>query len=328
MRTKVEAPLAIVGNLNVDLWVRTVDRFPVWSEEWIVDSARPELAGTAGYLMLACKGLGIDALTVSTIGDDLFGRFLEDQLQELGFAARGIEVVDQEETPLSMIFVGEDGQRGILSTLGAHKRMDMDVVWRHDELVAQCSEVFLCGNYLLPQLSPADVLPYAQELKARGQLVAFDPSWDPTGWGEQTRRNTYRLLQAVDVYLPNEEELTHLTGKGDWHAALQEVAGMPGEVVLKRGAHGAVYAGAGEWIEVPGFVVHAVNMVGAGDVFDIGYLWGRRMGWSPLQRVQFACALATMVVSQPGTRTYPDAAGVLAFLQQHSSEPIWQTITF
>ena len=314
--------MAIVGNLNVDLWVQTVNRFPAWDEEHIVNSARVELAGTAGYLILACRGLGIDAVAVSTVGDDLFGHFLRDQLERLGVSHQGIEIVAGEETPLSLIFVGEGGRRSILSTLGAHKYMDLDVVRRHDARIQPCQEVFLCGNYLLPRLAPADVLSYAQEVRRRGQIVAFDPSWDPAGWGEQTRSDTYSLLRDVDVYLPNEEELTHLTGHADWREALREVVSLPGEVVLKRGPAGAVYADASGWVEVPAFSVKVVNTVGAGDVFDVGYLWGRRMGWTPRQRVQFACALAAIVVSQPGERSYPDAATVLAFLNQHLWEPI------
>lgn len=327
MRSKSQAPLAIVGNLNIDLWVQTIDRFPAWNEERIVDSSRVELAGTAGYLLLACKGLGIDAVTISTLGDDLFGRFLRDQVRALGFVADGLQILDREETPLSLIFVGEDGERSILTTLGAHKRMDMGVVRRHDDRIARCAEVFLCGNYLLPRLSPLDVLDYAGELRARGQIVVFDPSWDPAGWSERTRSDTYRLLEAVDIYLPNDEELTRLTGEADWCAALRQVETRAGEVVMKRGRQGAVYADTREWIEVPGFPVKGVNSIGAGDVFDVGYLFGRRMGWSPLQRVQFACALAAIVVSQPGERAYPDAATVLAFLREHLPDSDWQAIS-
>lgn len=325
MHANTDAPLAIVGNLNVDLWVQTLRRFPAQSEELTVDSAQPEMAGTAGYLMLACQGLGIEPLTVSTIGDDLFGHFLLDHLQAQGFSTHGIQVLRGQETPLSMIFIGEDGQRSILSTLGAHKYLDISVVEQHDDLTMRCHEIFLCGNYLLPQLTPQHVLRYAEERKHHGHQVVFDPSWDPAGWGEQTRRDTYRLLRVVDVYLPNEEELTHLTGKADWRAALQDVAKIAGEVVLKRGPHGAVYADAEAWIEVPGFAVDAVNTIGAGDVFDIGYLFARRMGWLPVERVQFACALSAMIVSQTGKRTYPDAATVLAFLHQQCSGARWQS---
>ncbi len=327
MLPEVAVPMAIVGNLNVDLWIQTVERFPAWDEELLVQSARVELAGTAGYLMLACQGLGIPPITVSTVGDDLFGRFLQDQLQARGFTSDGIEVLDGQETPLSLIFVGEDGRRSILSTLGAHKFMNLQVVRRHDQQLARCNEVFLCGNYLLPQLAPGNLVDYARELRAREQSVVFDPSWDPRGWSEQTRRDTYQLLAEVDVYLPNEEELTHLTGQADWRAALRDVVARAGEVVLKRGADGAVYASADGWIEVPGFSVDAVNTIGAGDVFDVGYLYARRRHWSPKQRLEFACALAALVVAQTGGRSYPDAATVLAFLRDHAADPLWQTLT-
>ena len=156
------APLAIDGNLNVDQWVRTVERFPRWDEEVVVDSARIELAGTAGYALLACRGLGLEPFVVSTVGDDVFGRFVRGCLAELSVDASGVEAIEGEETPLGMVFVGPDGRRGILSTLGAHKQMSVDVAERHDRRVAGCAEVLLCGTYLLPRFSTAAVLDYAR----------------------------------------------------------------------------------------------------------------------------------------------------------------------
>lgn len=311
------APLAIVGNLNVDQWVGPVERLPAWDEELVVDSARVELAGTAGYLLQACRGLGWDAFAVSTIGDDVFGRVVLEAVADLGFDASGVEVIAGLETCLGIVFVGPDGRRSILGTLGAHARMDPAAAQRHDARVAACPEVFLCGAYLLPRFGPADALPYAEGLRARGQTVVFDPSWDPSGWGEATRRDTLALLRAVDVYLPNEEELTRLTGTPGWEAALNAVAGLAGETVLKRGPAGAVYLSGGERISHPGFPVDAVNTIGAGDVFDAGYLHARRLGRPPVERLRFANALAAMVVSQPGARVYPDAAAVERFAAEH-----------
>lgn len=314
------APIALVGNLNVDQWVQTIERFPAWDEEIVVDSSRIELAGTAGYLLLACRGLGLDGFVVSTIGDDAFGAFLEGELSRLGADPSGVEVLPDEQTCLGIIFVGPGGERSILTTLGAHAHMSLAVAQRHDERVATCAEVVLCGAYVLPRFGPADLLTYAQSLRARGQLVAFDPSWDPGGWGEPTRRDTLALLPAVDVYLPNDTELIHLTGAPTWEAALDSVANLPGETVLKRGAAGAVYARGAERIAVPGFPVAAVNTIGAGDVFDAAYLYARRQGWLPEERLRFACALAAMVVSQPGARVYPDPVAVARFMRSHEGE--------
>lgn len=314
------APIAIVGNLNVDQVIRTVDRFPRWDEELIVDSARIEFAGTAGYMLLAARGLGMDAFAVSTIGDDPFGAFLQAGLRDLGFDASGVEVLPGRETCLGIIFVGPRGQRGIFAMLGAHAEMDLAVVQRHDDRVAACAEVILCGSYLLPRLGPSSILPYARALRARGQLVVFDPSWDPGGWSETTRQGTFDLLTAVDVYMPNETELLHLTGAPDLDAALAIVArpGGAGEVVVKRGAEGATFASRGIRVDVPGYPVDAVSTIGAGDVFDLGYLHARRRGLPPKERLRFACAVAALVVSQTGARVYPDRDAVARFMEERT----------
>ena len=315
--------MAIVGNLNVDVWVRPVDRFPSVDEEQLVDSAQVELAGTAGYALLACHALKMDAITVSTIGDDSFGALIEQEAKELGVTLECVEILPGQETPVSMVFIGSDGSRSILSTLGAHGAMDLDVVTRHDEQIARCRELFICGSYLLPRLGPHVIKAYAETARARGQTVVFDPSWDPAGWGECTRRQTRELLPAVDVYLPNEQELLHLTGRAHWHEAVHDVADLPGELVVKRGANGATFVNAGEWIDTPAFEVEAVNTIGAGDVFDIGYLYGRRRGWPVSRRLEFAAALAAIVVRQQGRRRYPSAEQVYAFLREELGEGIW-----
>ncbi|HEU0114879.1 MAG TPA: carbohydrate kinase family protein, partial [Thermomicrobiales bacterium] len=176
------APVAIVGNLNVDLWLRPVARFPEPDEEIVVDSARLELAGTAGYMLHACRALDLPAVTVSTIGDDAFGAAVVREMERLGASLTGVETLPGEETSVGIVFVAPDGSRGLLSTLGAHRQMSVAVALRHDAAVAACREVILCGNYLLPQFGPAAVVDYAREARARGQAVFFDPSWDPAGW--------------------------------------------------------------------------------------------------------------------------------------------------
>lgn len=316
MPSEPPAPVAIVGNLNADQWIQTVERFPRWDEEIVVQSSRFELAGTAGYLVQAGHGLGLPGVVVSTRGDDLLGAFVADALRALGIRCDGVDVVPGQVSSLGMIFVGPQGQRAIMATLGAHAMMDLAVARRHDERIAACAEVIFCGMYLLPRFGPADLLPYARTVRQRGQLVVFDPSWDPAGWSAQTRADTLALLSAVDVYLPNETELLHLTGAADLETAIATVAGLAGEVVVKRGDQGALFAAGAARISVPPLPVSAVNTIGAGDVFDMGYLFARRQRWAPEARLRFACALAGMVVAQSGRRHYPDAAAVMRVMKE------------
>lgn len=308
-------PIAIVGNLNVDQIVATVTRFPAWDEELIVDSSHLELAGTAGYLALAARGLGMTPFVVSTVGEDEYAGFMRRELAVAGIDDAGVEMVSGAPSCLGIIFVGDKGQRGILTVLGAHEAMSVAVAERYDARIAACPEVFLCGTFLLPQLSPKLVTPYARDLRQRGQFVVFDPSWDPGGWQAQTRDETLALLKHVDLFLPNEEEFSGLTGSASLKEGLDIIRAHASEtqVVVKRGARGAVSAVGSEMVEVPGLPINAVNTIGAGDVFDIAVLYARRKRWDSRKCLEFASAAAAYVVAQKGPRSYPDEATVRNF---------------
>ena len=308
-------PIAIVGNLNVDQIVATVTRFPDWDEELLVESSHLELAGAAGYLALAAQRFGMAPFVVSTVGDDAAGAFIRRGLAGAGIDDSGVETISGAPTCLGIIFVGDRGQRSILTVLGAHEQMDVAVAERHDACIAECAEVFLCGGYLLPRFSPKLVTGYARRLRERGQTVVFDPSWDPGGWQPHTRAETLALLAHVDLYMPNEEEFLHLAATSTLERGLAVVrAHAPHtQIVIKRGAEGAIATTGSETIAVLGLPVEAVNTIGAGDVFDIAWLHARRRGWSTRGCLEFACAAAGMIVSQRGSRAYPDEAAVLAF---------------
>ncbi len=313
MPIEMEQPIAIVGNLNVDQIVSTVTRFPEWDEELLVNSSTLELAGTAGYLALASRSLGLTPIVISTVGEDLYSHFLRQEMVTAGIDDSGIKTIFDLPTCLGMVFVGDQGRRSILTVLGAHEQMSVEVAKQYDPKIATCAEVFLCGNYLLPRFSPRSVMRYARALRARGQCVVFDPSWDPDGWQAQTRADTLALLAEVDLFMPNEEELCHLTGTSSWQEGVAALGSHGVQVVVKRGASGAVSVVGDTVVEVPGLPVTAVNTIGAGDVFDMSFLYARRRGWGTRQCLVFACAAAACIVSQSGQRSYPDEPEVHAF---------------
>lgn len=313
MADELARPIAIVGNLNVDQIVSTVTRFPEWDEELLVESSKLELAGTAGYLALAARSLGLTPFVVSTVGDDANGAFMRQALATAGIDDAGVETIPESPTCLGIVFVGDRGQRSILTVLGAHEEMSVEVAEKHDQAISQCAEVFLCGSYLLPRFTPRVAIAYASALRSRGQFVVFDPSWDPGGWRAQTRADTLALLAEVDLFMPNEEELCRLTGTSTWQEGVAALSSRTSEVVIKRGASGAVSVVGDTVVEVTGLPVVAVNTVGAGDVFDMSFLYARRKGWETRECLEFAGAAAACVISQTGSRSYPDETAVRSF---------------
>src|SRR5690606_39021905 len=132
-----------------------------------------------------------------------------------------------------------------------------------------------------------------------------------------TREETLALLEHVDLFLPNEQELCHLTGTSTWEVGVTALEGRAHHVVVKRGAEGAVSIEGERIVECPGLPIAPANTIGAGDVFDMAFLYARRRAWETAECLRFACAAAGAVIVQEGLRAYPDEAAVWAFAAAH-----------
>ena len=88
--------------------------------------------------------------------------------------------------------------------------------------------------------------------------------------------------------------------------------------LVKRGKDGASVKSPDIDLDVPGIEVESRISTGAGDAFNVGFLWGIWQNW-PLQRsVQFANGLAALIVGGAnGIFDAPTAARVNAFLDGH-----------
>lgn len=277
----------------------------MWDTEIIADRFEQRIAGTAGYMALALHGLGIPSVIISSVGQDPYGDFLVNSLLERGLEVQGVEKLPGLQTCVGFVVVHQNGSRAITTVSGAHDHFDIEMYHRKKHLLQDCSEIVICGTYLLPKFSLVEAIIVAKEQKKLGKKVYFDPSWDPKGWTNQTVSKTFELLEHVDVFMPNETEICHLTGLPDWRDALGVVGQHCDEVVVKLGSKGAALLKDGEIILEAGEKVDVVDTTGAGDVFDMGYLYSSRHGEQPSDRLALANTIASLVVAQKNRDTYP-----------------------
>jgi len=298
-------PVGIIGNYNIDIMIGNVKETPKWDTEILADRFEQRTAGTAGYMALALHNLGIPSVILSSVGHDEYGDFLIRALQERGLETQGIVRLLNQQTCVGFVIVHKDGSRAITTVSGAHDYFDLEMYHNNKHLLNECAEIVICGTYLLPKFSAEHALVVAKEQKALGKKIYFDPSWDPNGWSKKTVSQTLEILKYVDVYMPNKTEICHLTGKEDWHDALHIVSQYCSEVVVKLGSKGAAFYKEGKIIVEAGNNVTAVDTTGAGDVFDMGYLFASRCKEDPLNRLSFANNLASRVITQKDRTTYP-----------------------
>jgi sugar/nucleoside kinase (ribokinase family) len=115
--------------------------------------------------------------------------------------------------------------------------------------------------------------------------------------------NFLSWTSGADLLFANLDEAVALTGASDPHTAAEGLAGHYSEVVVKLGAAGAMWAGAGAGpVQVEGSAAEVVDTTGAGDAFAAGFLSARLRDDDPKAALEAGTALAARAISQLGAR--------------------------
>jgi sugar/nucleoside kinase (ribokinase family) len=303
-------PITVLGNVNVDLIVASVVEIPPPGEERVVGAIDMRAGGAAGNAALTLAALGRRPRTVSRVGDDAFGSFLLASMEAGHVDTRDVGVAPQTGTCVSIAFEAPGRDRSFLISPGSLDTIGPAAI---PPATLHARHLLLCGYFLLPRLRGPVTTRLLEEVRTNGGTTWFDPGWDPAGWSEATRMEVRSLLPLVDVFLPNEQEATALTGEPDARRAaaiLHRLSG--GWVVVKLGARGCVGHGPGDReVEAGAPRVDVVDTTGAGDAFNAGYIAAVTDGAGPQEAVVYATRVASTVVSRPSANRYPTSDEVL-----------------
>ncbi len=308
-------PVAVIGDVNVDLVLRgdVVPRFG--QAEQLADEADLVLGGAAGIVAAGVARLGASPWMCSRVGDDAFGRSALAALGERGVDVTGVEVVSGETTGVSVI-LSTPGDRailtapGVIPTLTAERAADWLDAWEGEPGV-----LHMASYFLQPSLA-AGLGAVLAAARARGWVTSLDTNWDP----REEWRGVGDLLEHLDVLLPNASELRALAAAigvtGDDEQLARAIARGGPRVVVKDGARGGWSVTAdGERASAPGLVLDVVDTTGAGDSFDAGYLSALAAGVTDeAERVRWAAVAGSLSTRGAGgtasqaTRAELDAA--------------------
>ncbi|MDE1992138.1 MAG: carbohydrate kinase family protein [Rhizobiaceae bacterium] len=297
-------PIAVIGNVNVDLILGPAAPWPKAGTEIIVDHDELRVGGAAGNCALAWDGLDVDYEIAANVGNDQFGRWLSD-----AFGARGARwPVRPEGTTLSVGITHPDGERTFFTTRGHLPRLSLaDVYAVIDGDLLSGGYVLLCGSFLTEDLT-RDYDTLFDWADRHAITLALDTGWPLDGWTAENRAAARQWLSRCRVALLNEIESTTLAGVDDPIKAARALRShMPDGaiVVVKRGPNGAVGIGAdGNPASAVAPPVKVVDTIGAGDVFNAGFLVSLARG-EPLP----ACLAAATAIASLAISTLPRSYG-------------------
>jgi sugar/nucleoside kinase (ribokinase family) len=288
----------LIGNVNIDLVMGSTAPWPAPGTETILPHSEWRVGGAAGNSALALKALGAPYQIIANRGLDDFGRWLA---KPFGRRAKNWPVT-KTATALTVGITHPDGERTFFSSLGHLAEFSFD------DVIAQLAEhaklgdvALLSGVYVLPRLK-TDYLKLISLLRQRGFAIALDTGWPDGGWTKDVRTEALSWIAQCDHVLVNELEARSLAQMPS--EPVRKVAGslqktMPpnANLVIKRGPNGALAQCGNICVEVVAPSVKVVDTIGAGDVFNAGYLDAMRLGMTGMEGLQFAVQIASKAIS-------------------------------
>ena len=332
--------LLAMGRSSIDLYSNDIGA-PF--EE--ITSFAAYVGGCPTNISVGGKRLGLNVALLTGVGEDNVGNFIMHFLEGEGVETRYIPRKPGKRSSAVLLAIQPPDRFPL--TFYRDNCADIDLTI--DDVLAapvrQSKVLLISGTGLSKEPSRSATLFAAELARENGVTVALDIDFRADQWHDArafgvTLRSAMRL---VDIVLGTEDEinaamltdpaqvsLTHsqvsdARVQGDVDAAVAHLLALGPKVLLqKRGAHGTrvhvVEDGPdGEAedirrIDAPGYPVEVANILGAGDAFAAGALYGYIKGWDWYKAARLGNACGAIVVTRHGCANFtPTYDEVMAF---------------
>jgi sugar/nucleoside kinase (ribokinase family) len=264
--------ILVAGEINPDL-ILSGNVTPEFGQvEKLVDSATLAVGSSSAIFACGAARLGLKVALIGVCGDDVFGRFMLDEMQRHGVDVSNVIIRSDGQTGLSVILTHQ-ADRAILTYSGlisALRAADIP-----DSLLCQARHLHVASYFLQTKLQPG--LPALfKRAHLLGLTTSLDTNYDPS----EQWRGFDELLSVTNVFLPNKAEAKSITGTENVDEAADRLGSRVEVAAIKLGADGALGIRSSQKVKVGSISVNVVDAIGAGDSFDAGFIYGYLQGWS------------------------------------------------
>lgn len=292
-----------------------------------VESFTRRAGGAPANVAVGLAHLAVPSMFWTRLGDDPFGAFLADRLDDVGVDDTLVQRDSGAATGLAFLArTGEDRSFTFVRNGSADTRLQQGAV--ADEDLRNVEWVHLGGFALSAEPARSALLDLAERAVDHGCTVSIDPNVRPEAWTNQAELRTVTgwLIETADVVFATPGELQVLGFDGADNDALAAAVARrgPDTVVLTLGGDGAAaYTTAESPYDGPatheGFDVSVVDDTGAGDAFVAGAI-GTLVDGSPLSdAIAVGNAMGALTTTAVGAiEAMPTRAQIDELLDDHS----------
>jgi 5-dehydro-2-deoxygluconokinase len=299
------------------------------------------VGGSPTNISVGGRRLGLNTALLTAVGQDPVGDFILQFLEREGVVTEFIPRKPRHRTSAVVLGIEPPDKFPLVY----YRQGCADIELTIDDVLAapvvNCRVFQFAGTNLCLDPSRSATMFAAERARAAGAEVVLDLDFRPDQWHDPrafgvTVRSALRLADIVlgtedeiraavlvDVgQVEKSESISDTRVRGDVDAAVKVLLDLgPRALLQKRGEHGArVHRrhpdGAVETIEAPGYPVQIANVLGAGDAFAAGFLYGHLQGWDLRKAARLGNACGAIVVTQHGCANFmPTLAEVLTFVK-------------
>jgi 5-dehydro-2-deoxygluconokinase len=287
------------------------------------------VGGSPTNISVGGRRLGLKTVLLTAIGEDPVGDFILRFLEKEGVVTRFIPRKHGRRTSAVVLGIEPPDRFPLVF----YRENCADIGLEIDDVIASpvgdCRVFQFAGTNLSREPSRSATMFAIEQAYAGGAEVILDIDFRPDQWHDPRAFGVAirSVLPLTDIIIGTEDEiraavLTETTRVektssvsdtrvgGDTDDAIDHLLGLgPKALVQKRGQHGArIHARTEDddfdVIDAPGYPVEIANILGAGDAFAAGFLYGYLQGWSWRKAARLGNACGAIVVTRHGCANF------------------------
>jgi len=294
--------VVVIGSANIDL-VSSVASLPVPGETVLGNSFIKTPGGKGANQAVAASKLGGEVSFVGCIGPDQEGEILRSSLKNANVNCDFLISRPEVSTGNAMIGVDAEGNNSIIVNSGANSALTQE------DIVA-AKEIVESAQVVLMQLEiSTKCLEVAVEMASGIKILNPAPVVDISK----------KLLEKIDVLIPNRIELARLSNKESFENLDELEAAAKGlgiqTVIVTLGSAGALLVSDKQTELISSPAVESVDTTGAGDAFCGSMAESLSRGLSFLESVEYSVTAGALSTTTYGAQiSMPTRSEVDSFL--------------
>lgn len=294
--------ITIIGNAVIDVLAKPASAKVFETGSQPVEQIKLAFGGDALNEAIVLSRLGKKAELISKVGNDEAGSRVLNFLKDAGLSVNKIIVEDGIDTSVNIVLIDEYGERHFLTNpAGSQRKLAEADIYPYLDSVRDI--VSFASMFVSPLLDIPTAARIFKKIKEKpDRILVMDLTKAKKG---ERLADMTKLLPYVDFALPNEDEISLLTGISDPYANAELlIESGVSCAVIKRGSKGCLIRTREEMYQIPAYpVINCVDTTGAGDSFAAGFLWALSEGMPLMECGCFACAVASCTVECIGAAT-------------------------